>query len=746
MPRENVSDLLDALMVVVGGLLFMFFSEWIFGAGPSATLVSIIGGVAFSSGVAWFSYALWRLRCHARLAASARALLPNRDELSERLNAGESVDDIAADFHRRHGVPETATVNFALITVRGWLGSQDPETQARARRFVAGQTVQSGTTPAQFLDRISQDSVGLYLDEGVSCHHRPPSLKHHLARDKENAGESGEAGSLLLTTAYLYFLSHAPSAEQESGMPWYVSLPRFLLRLVRSPLRVLGGMVLDLVPGIGETVKLAEGLHLALGRTFRPARVEKFKRQFGHAGSFAIALADIEELALTRVFQPCNDLQLRFHDANCDVRTVWFRSREFAPNDASVRRNWITGQERSPEIWTGEWIERIGRTALGEGCMLEDTPGRLPDTVAGQPRPANFWNRGDFGPLSKTHVEGVWARAPKAIMLILGLTFAIWLAPAAVFFALVASGYDPFDWLMVQGGWGVAIMFAGILAWCVFLGPAIQWAAGITHRFVPKVEEREHPEFWQTGPTSILSSADKVLSRLSADPSGLQDLIDRNRRKYGTPPINTRLAVCETLLEGLASDDGRIGKRACTIVTKLRRAETPPPCEAIASVSMKENIYLAEDIEQIECAALGGHARGGAVLIGLGHLFLFAPNDAGFRLEFDDFAEFTPRTAERLTGVLSSGDAAALPLASLSDVRVALEVDEDAAKGEGPVPVELTFCDGPSRQCRFEVAGHARAHRLMTMVWCAAAARGNVLAWSEVEPRLFRKGDGTRPC
>ena len=738
MEAKLIEQMIGSALIVVISMIFLSNSDVLYGEGFGAFIVSNVARFGFVAGLAWFGYELWLFIQRRRLLAAITALAPNHEELDRRLDEGQNIDDIARDFREQHDVPEQYTINLALEAVQQWLSSEDAAARERAQRFIAGQRVDSSEPPELFLDRIKEDSVGIYVDRSVLCYLRAPSLCHFAVGGETKEVGHDDTGTLLLTTAYLYFLCDKPR-PRHSGQSWHVRLGRLLFDLVRYPLASLVQFLQDLVPWLGETISIGTKLQIVLGQTFSARQVRIFKKQFAYEGSFAIPLAKIDSLSMTQPFVPVGNLEVGFVTDDGSVERVWFRSTHFAVNQQS-RRNWIIGRQESLRDWTQEWIDRIRQIALGEGRLIEDGPARLPDWLAWQSRPVNVWNRGDQGPLSNSAVAKIKRRAPWAITMLIGLMFAVWSSPVIVFYLLVQSGNDPFDWLESLGTWGPALFFVGLAAWIGSLFFAIKIASAITFRMFPKVEPRDHFEFWHQGPMSILKNPKRTLKPLAEDPDGLGSLLDHIEREYRTPPAHTRLAVGEMVLRALEDPDPSIRQLARQAAAD-RAAESTSPMFPNAP-STKTNIYSVENLRLEECSGLVPGK--GIILISLDGIFLFSGSEADLLLELDDFDDLTPETIDRLSKLLSTESAVAFPLRDLRDIRASVIEPHDAENTDDvPMLIGLEFVkgDGASGACRLEMASHRRTFHLMGIIWCAAELVGNTLVWSETELRMTRDSD-----
>ncbi len=735
MEAKLIEQMVGSALIVVISMIFLYNSDVLYGEGFGAFIVSNVARFGFVAGLAWFCYELWLFIQRKRLLAAVTALAPNQEELYRRLDDGHSIEDIAHDFREKHNVPEQFTTNLALEAVQQWLSSEDTEIRERALHFIAGQRIASSEPPELFLDRIREDSVGIYVDQSVLCYLHSPSFSQSALGGEPKETAHDDTGTLLLTTAYLYFLCDKQKLRP-SGQAWHVRLGRSLFGIVRYPLATFVQFLQDLVPWLGETISIGTKLQIVLGQTFSARQVRIFKKKFAFEGSFAIPLARIDSLCMTQPFHPTGNLEVGFVSDDGSSERVWFRSTFFATNQQS-RRNWIIGKQESVQDWTQAWIDRIRQVALGEGRLIADGPTRLPDWFAWRSRPVNVWNRGDQGPLSNAAVAEIKARAPWAIITLIGLIFAAWLAPVIVFYLLVQSGNDPFDWLESLGTWGPALFFVGLAAWIGSLFFAIKIAAAITFRLFPKVEPRDHFEFWHQGPMSILKNPERTLKRLAENPDGLESLVDHIEREYRTPPAHTRLAVGEMMLRALENPEPSIRQLARQVAAGMAASSASPMFPN--SPSTKTNIYSVEKIRLKECSGLV--PGNGIILVSLDGSFLFSGSEADLRLEFDDYDDLTPETIDRLSKLLSTESAITFPLRGLVNIRASVIGSDDAENmDEVPMVFSMEFDSIPDA-CRFEMASHRRTFHLMGIIWCAAELVGNTLVWSETDLGMIRDGD-----
>ena len=191
------------------------------------------------------------------------------------------------------------------------MSSDDAEKRDRAKRFIAGQTIQSSEPPELFLDRVREDSADIFVDSAVLYYHRAPSIGHFVIGGELKETAHDEAGTLLLTTAYLYFLSHKPK-PRSSGKPWYVRLGHQMVDIVRYPVATLVEILKDMVPWLGETISIGTKLQTVLGQTFSARQVRMFKKQFAYEGSFAIPLARIDGLSMSQPYLPTGNLEVSY--------------------------------------------------------------------------------------------------------------------------------------------------------------------------------------------------------------------------------------------------------------------------------------------------------------------------------------------------------------------------------------------------------------------------------------------------
>jgi len=582
-------------------------------------------------------YGVGKQRSAARFSRYLQSIDPHADEMKTRLEAGESVDAIAQDFKARYAVPERAATLLGLFVVRGWLKSDDPQMQRLGRRFVEAQSVESRQPPEVVLNQLSEEGIAIYLDESAVCGINSPALRWDIDKKRVSRDVPAGSGDLLLTTSYLFFLSHV--SDQKGGQ--LSRSLQMLIALVLFPATVAASItlsVLSLLPGFSQATEVAAGLGALYIKPFSPRKIRKLKRAFRNSRSFAIPLSGIVGCAPAGGAIP--QLLISYFDRDGTFQQRWFWStnvkqeadrNDFRPEEAKA--------EDTPKGWLASWVNRISLVALGEGKVLKDEVPE-PATAEVSAKPRDIWNRGRPGPfdadkLAKMRSQNTFTKLLIAFLVAVPawcISFAVAVLPFIGFgnFVDSARGSDP-PIVAVVLGMAVALLL-GALA---LVGPF--WFAGkvtglVMNKLFPAADPSD-PDLrwaasfnsWEEGPEALLGKDVQQSVETLVQPGGLDALVERYRDRYRTPAIYTRMAVLELLCGMAQSGFSATRSWAGELVASLSVEPCPDAGTAVGQLSTSENVYFIATSMRLGSPELGpGAAAPALMLVGTCYLF-FVP-------------------------------------------------------------------------------------------------------------------------
>jgi hypothetical protein len=690
-------------LAVLSLLLLLFFvdnwvADWICAAG-------------FTGGIGLIVYGVGEIRSARRFLHYAQSIEGHLDELKSRLGAGESIDAIAKDLHARHNVPERASILLGLLAARDWLESGDPERQPLARRCIEAQVRDANEPPDAYLDRLSEEGSAIYLDETALCGTEPPGSRWIIDNATLRAHDPMSpqpacAGSLLLTPAYLYFLSSRSDRhwwQRSSAVETVVGIA--LLPVAAAAM--IAFSVLSLLPGYTQAVTGAVGLGGLFLKPFGPRKIRSLKRAFGNAGSFAIPLADIVSLAPSGTSHP--RLLVTYVGSDGAWQQRWFHSSsylnegetsfdDFRPEEAKA--------EDSAKGWLAGWQRRISLVALAEGKVLDEqkSAAAMTSLIAKQ---HDLWNRGRPSPHEATQSQTMRAQNSFGKLLVaLPIAAVSWGVPFVVaglmlvsFITLVDSGALP------QLGFMKVVIAIAFIALVVNVGATpVVIAAFVT----PYVMRRLYPApdagnphfkwgvpitYWQTGPQRLLQGNVHHTVDILRREDGLATLTERDERTYRTPPIYTRMAVLELICGMAQSGVSETRALARKLATNVDAGPVPDVPTALAQLSSNGNLYfLGIGLRLGAGAAPPDAALPGILAVGIQYLFFVPLVDAEPPPGFGEH-KLTPADCDWLSDTYDRNGGSAIRLREISAIDLSPVASFDDRRRQSMAVEIKTACE-----------------------------------------------------
>lgn len=331
---------------IVFAVLAFIFGWWMvladFSSSSDEFYYRLIGGIVIPGSVYAFIRGVKEVQAQGRLAAISE----RHSDLTSRLRQEHSLDQIATDYHTKHGIPIASTLMHGGTVIQEWVESNDPGLQSLAKRLIARQHVHATCPPEEFLDRLGSGEMAIYYDDTALAYMMPPSLGQNIHALPESVAP-GFQGTLVLSAAYLYFFA----MKRIDGA---------------EPVESVGSQIWNAIgdlPVIGHGTKGVDALaalHSGFHNVYSKERLDKLKARFRSDGSFAVPLRRIVALRATEMFEPVGCLEIEFKIADqAEATTHWFASR-------LVTSSFGEGQRR----WTDDWIRRVKLAAIAEGNNL----------------------------------------------------------------------------------------------------------------------------------------------------------------------------------------------------------------------------------------------------------------------------------------------------------------------------------------------------------------------------------------
>ena len=693
-------------LAVLSLLLLLFFVDnWV------ADWICVAG---FTGGIGLIVYGVGEIRSARRFLHYAQSIEGHLDELKSRLGAGESIDAIATDLHARHDVPERASILLGLLAVRDWLRSGDPEQQALARRCIEAQVRDANEPPDAYLDRLSEEGSAIYLDETALCGTEPPGSRWIIEKATLRAHDPMSpqpacAGSLLLTPAYLYFLSSRSDRhwwQRSSAVETVIGIA--LLPFAAAAM--IAFSVLSLLPGFTQAVTGAVGLGGLFLKPFGPSKIRSLKRAFGNSGSFAIPLADIVSLAPSGTSHP--RLLVTYVGSDGAWQQRWFHSSSY-PNEGEISFDDFRPEEAKAEDsakgWLAGWLRRISLVALAEGKVLDEqkSAAAMTSLIAKQ---HDLWNRGRPSPHDAAQSQTLRAQNSFGKLLVaLPILAVSWGAPFVVaglmlmgFINLADSGSLP------QSALTNVIIVIVFIALVVNVGAT---PVGVAAFVTPYVMRRLYPApdagdphfkwgipitYWQTGPRQLLQGNVQHTVDVLRREDGLATLIESGERTYRTPPIYTRMAVLELICGMAQSGVSETRALARKLAANVDAGPAPDVPTALAQLSSNDNLYFLETGMRLGAAAGPPDAAPPGILaVGMQHLFFVPLVDAQPPPGFGEH-KLTPADCDWLRDAFDRNGGSAIRLSEISAIDLSSSTVFDGGRYRS-MALEITTAGGEAR-------------------------------------------------
>lgn len=224
------------------------------------------------------------------------------------------------------------------------------------------------------------------------------------------------------------------------------------------------------------------------------------------------------------------------------------------------------------------------------------------------------------------------------------------------------------------------------------------------------------------------------------------------RTVIGTPPIVSRMVAGAHLLGLAASGQPRCRKLALAIAARRARYLPPTARSDIEALDPDETLFVVDEGAQARTSDPIGPPSPALVLLSAHFLHVFArPENFVHELTTDQtWPRVTATIREALCELADEGWSTSIPLKSINSLRLSMRNDAstDADRAEPDFEVGISY-DCPVNKivrevsCRFSAASATTKDAQFQVLWMgriqiAAAAAGNMLEWSEVEPSASR--------
>lgn len=238
-----------------------------------------IGVLVIFFGVFWSVQGAVALRRSRRSTQSAGAVAARQKDFVERLDRGETLDGIADDYERLHGIPPASTLFYLAAMLRRIVGTgKNPEANAVAGGVLARQAAPASEPPEAAIESFTFARSVFFVDQEAQ-----------LYADPEKP-ERGASGVLVVARRFVYFFRDPDPFRVGEGFAKGLAKER-ILDWTGVPYLGLASAGLELVTELRESVR----------DFFDPEVVEKLKKRFAEPGSFAVGLGAIVALERARL-------------------------------------------------------------------------------------------------------------------------------------------------------------------------------------------------------------------------------------------------------------------------------------------------------------------------------------------------------------------------------------------------------------------------------------------------------------
>lgn len=276
------------------------------------------GALVVLLGVYLVGQGVLRRRRRKQVDSSLSEVQDHRMDCLERLERGETFDQVAQEYDRLYRIPRARTLLYLGALFRVYVGvGRDPERNELAGFALKRQDVPAPEPPEKMIEGFSFANNVFFVDESARFY--PDESKPDVARP----------GILLIARYGVYFFIDPARVSVEG---------EFAKGLVKEKLFDWTGVpYLSLASAGFET---ASALWEGLRDYFRPEVVERLKKNFGVPGSFALPLSAVvalDKLRLTRFGLPRERLVIMTNDAAGHETRYCFGSSRVFDN------RWVTG-------------------------------------------------------------------------------------------------------------------------------------------------------------------------------------------------------------------------------------------------------------------------------------------------------------------------------------------------------------------------------------------------------------------
>lgn len=447
------------------------------------------------------------------------------------------------------------------------------------------------------------------------------------------------------------------------------------------PLVGQGVVVVDILQGVGEQYK----------NPFTEKRAKKLAERLKMPGSFAIPLGKVRRMSAPATFEPRSCLEVEWTGVEGEPVRRWL--------DTTLREVSFM-DEPQPETWVRRWTDRLRLIALASGNNLYSVP-------------SDRSGKYTFSAASRTAAHSgdefrrpEHRRALKLAGLFLGGLVSVFLLSL----------------LLQLVSWPKAALIV-LLGGIVLFVPAAFFAS----RRINRPGE---------GLNRALAGAPQVLEVLRA-PGGLARLAEATHGRYGTPIARGRLAAAQVIVKAAQSGEVADRRDARLLALAQRTDDIEAPEASIRRLDPDQHVYFPALPATLYRAGEGEASREGALVLTTRYLFFLA---GGVDLRPVETADggiaFDAATITRVESLFRAEHSLAIPMRAITR----LEMTED----EHPslvLQAEVAG-SGPERTLRWRLGDgrpDVEAGKIalwLTRVQLACAAEGNLLVWSESQPRL----------
>lgn len=414
---------------------------------------------------------------------------------------------------------------------------------------------------------------------------------------------------------------------------------------------------------------------------FTEKRAKKLAERFKMPGSFAIPLSKVRRMSATATFAPRSCLEVEWTAVEGELVRRWF--------DTKLREAPFM-DEPQPETWVSSWIDRLRLIALAAGNNLH--------SVASD-RSAKYTMSAATRTAAHGGDEFAHPAHRRALLKMLGVFFG----------GLV---------LVAVLGVVLAAVFAPVVAVVVLLGGLVLCllAVALSSRWTGK------------------PGAPQALDVLRA-PGGLARLAEQT---HGRHIARGRLAATQVIVKAAQSGDVADRRDARLIALAQRTDDIEAPEAFIRRLDPDHHVYFPALPVTLHGGGEADASRvEGALVLTTRYLFFLAGGIDMRPVETADggFA-FDAATITRIESLSRAGHSLAISMRAITG----LEMAED----EHPTLVLRVEAagGGPERTLRWRLGDDrpeveaGKVALWLTRIQLACAAEGNLLVWSESQPRL----------